>query len=407
MKKLMQLFCVAMICTICFQTQAQTPATKNWTSVSTSTNKKAFLDKTQTSMDKFELEMLAEVNEARLTPGKYADYIQKYIDDGKGMGDDKAVAVGLIQDLKNLQKQIDQKKITMHKIEPLDCIFLAARDHAINQAPTGDLNHVDTKSKGPWDRIYGACSSKVPEKVEYPEEGGYTGMSSSRGSNENLEGHSGYKKDNPAPRDANINLLLDSGVKGYGHRRNIIDPNWKYGAFYYYYDEGKDSYGNAQYYFRWIQKYARDKADGKDASNNPMVVLPIQDPDSKTRTTYPDGEPQGKVIDASAATAAMNATEAAAAPKHEGSTASNTSGSSTPTNNTGNTSGSSTPTNDSGNTSGSSSSGNTSGSTATADCNFSGAMSGGVSVDGNGKYTYTINDKVVTKECFEKHFPPQ
>ncbi len=423
MRKAIQTICVLIICTICFQTQAQTPATKNETSITNQSGVKVFLDKTQTSMDKFELEMLAEVNAARLTPGVYAGYIQKYIDDGKGMGDDKKVAIGLIQDLNNLQKQIDQKKITMNKIEALDCVFLAARDHAINQAPTGDLNHVDTNGKNPWDRIYKGCTSKVPEYVEYPLASGATGMSPSRGSNENLEMHSSYKKDNPDARAANINLLLDSGIKGYGHRTNVIDPNWKYGGFYYYYEDHTSTAG--YYKVRWIQKYARDKADSKDASNNPMVALPIQDPDSKTRTTYPEAAwtkqqngdiLNGDIIDASAGLSSMNATEAAAAPKHEGTTAS-TSGSSTPTNNTGNTSGSSTPTSDSGNTSGTSTPTNTSGSTTPT--NTSGTTTNTSSENCVNKYTtkpancsegngilglkagkYTIDGKEVSKECY-------
>lgn len=44
--------------------------------------------------------------------------------------------------------------------------------------------------------------------------------------NENIAG----KYPEPSPRDVVIQLLIDSGIPGYGHRYNLLDPQWEYGA---------------------------------------------------------------------------------------------------------------------------------------------------------------------------------
>ena len=46
--------------------------------------------------------------------------------------------------------------------------------------------------------------------------------------NENIAGRYGYATS--TPRDIVIQLLIDAGIPGYGHRYNMLDPLWTFVA---------------------------------------------------------------------------------------------------------------------------------------------------------------------------------
>jgi uncharacterized protein YkwD len=62
--------------------------------------------------------------------------------------------------------------------------------------------------------------------------------------NENIAGRYGYA--NTTPRDIVLQLLIDSGIPGYGHRYNLLDPQWTFGACKF------ELYNGMQW---WIQNF--------------------------------------------------------------------------------------------------------------------------------------------------------
>lgn len=239
MKKFVTSLALGMFVFFSFNLQAQ--------KVYTHANGKATVDNTRTSMTAIEKEMIKEINLVRTNPAGYAPYIQEYINKHALSQGEKDTGAAFIVEL---------KKMTPRKaLKEADCLLLAARDHAINQAPTGSLNHTDTNGKNPWDRVKSACSN----------------MSTG---NENLEGsassEANYAND---ARKANCNLLIDHGIPGYGHRYNILNADWTHaGAFTY-----KDETGGT-YMHRWIQKFgqagSQSTAGSESSTTTPTTTAP-------------------------------------------------------------------------------------------------------------------------------------
>jgi len=102
----------------------------------------------------------------------------------------------LIEDLKKLKK--------LSVLEPDPGIYHAARIYAADQHEhEWKLLHVGSDGSQPWDRI-----KKHSPSMSF--------------GNENIAMRSG----SPSVRDIVLLLLIDAGIPGYGHRDNILDPQW-------------------------------------------------------------------------------------------------------------------------------------------------------------------------------------
>jgi uncharacterized protein YkwD len=55
----------------------------------------------------------------------------------------------------------------------------------------------------------------------------------------------------PTPRQVIIQLLIDFGVPGYGHRYNLLDPRWTHVACY--------EAGLHEGMYRWLQNFGMEK----------------------------------------------------------------------------------------------------------------------------------------------------
>jgi len=103
----------------------------------------------------------------------------------------------LVNDLKKL------KRLSVLKAD--SGVYNAARKHAKDQdGHEWKLMHTGSDGSDPWDRI-----------VQFS-------PSMSFG-NENIAGSSGL---DATARGFVIQLLVDSGIPGYGHRYNMLDPQW-------------------------------------------------------------------------------------------------------------------------------------------------------------------------------------
>jgi uncharacterized protein YkwD len=147
-----------------------------------------------------ENKMVDEINLLRTNPSGYIKYVEEFIADmrtASGQGGAIATAQELIGELK--------KQSPLSTLESADCLYNSAVKHGKDQKPTGDVNHQGTDGSWPWDRVLKGCK-------------GWTD------GNENLVG---------GPSDVRRSvmlLLVDEGIDNRGHRRTLLEPNWRYVA---------------------------------------------------------------------------------------------------------------------------------------------------------------------------------
>lgn len=152
----------------------------------------------RTSMTPEEIKMVQEVNLIRSNPSGYIVFIEKYIKDLEKSGDNKSgisAARELITELFGMP--------VLSALQPLECIYSAGKKYGIEQRKRGTAEHQGLDGSMPWDRIIRACPSL-------------------KDGNENLVG-------GPSDiREAVILLLVDDGIESRGHRRTLLQSNWKY-----------------------------------------------------------------------------------------------------------------------------------------------------------------------------------
>ena len=151
-----------------------------------------------TSMTKDEMSMVNEINLIRSNPAGYIMHIEKYITDlQKETGNQTAIAAAreLISELFRLPN--------LSPLQPMECIYTAAKKNGADQIKRGIADHQSPDGSMPWDRILRECPSL-------------------NDGNENLVG-------GPSDiRTAVITLLVDDGIPSRGHRRTVLQANWKY-----------------------------------------------------------------------------------------------------------------------------------------------------------------------------------
>ncbi|NJN33298.1 MAG: hypothetical protein HC817_02635 [Saprospiraceae bacterium] len=163
-------------------------------------NEKPVSMSASTTMSTEENEMVREINLVRSNPSGYIRHVENYIADLKkngDMGNSIQTAYELIEELKRTPP--------LSTLQPLQCIYLAARAHGEDQRRMNDTNHEGSDGSWPWDRVKRAC----PQLTD---------------GNENLVG-------GPSNiRKAVLLLLVDDGIEGRGHRVTMLRPDWKYVA---------------------------------------------------------------------------------------------------------------------------------------------------------------------------------
>lgn len=204
-----------------------------------------------------EREMIYEINRVRSNPRSYLQYLEPMLAEAKKMmaeygKGEKNYSLTFSTDTKNgretkridttwhytreeevkaLSSLVKELKIlkSLSVLQPDSGIYNAATKHANdNDAHEWKLMHTGTDGSHPWDRI-----TKYSPSMSF--------------GNENIAGNSAT----PTPRDIVIQLLVDSGIPGYGHRNNLLDPQWTHAACV-----GR-IYNKWMYY--WIQNFGRKK----------------------------------------------------------------------------------------------------------------------------------------------------
>lgn len=204
-----------------------------------------------------EREMIREINLVRCNPPAYLQYIQPMLSTaqetlkkyGKGSKNysltfTTSTANGKSrqkidttwhfvneEEVKALQTLVnDLKKLKrMPALLPDSGIYKAAKKHAADQhAHDWKLMHTGSDGSDPWDRI-----TKFSPGMSF--------------GNENIAAQSGF----PSVRDIVIQLLVDSGIPGYGHRYNLLDPQWTHAGC------TAENYKGSMYW--WIQDFGVKK----------------------------------------------------------------------------------------------------------------------------------------------------
>ena len=171
-----------------------------------------------TSMTSQEIEMVTEINLLRGNPSGYIQYVDAYVSEQRRTGGfpvDQAV----VDELKSELRQLGPLSI----LTPSQCIYQAAKDHGIDQKPTGDVNHEGRDGSWPWDRVRKACPNM-------------------QDGNENLVAGT------PSVRTAVILLLIDEGIPTRGHRKTLLKPEWRYVGCY-----NVGTVGSFPHY--WVQNF--------------------------------------------------------------------------------------------------------------------------------------------------------
>ena len=165
--------------------------------------------------------MLLEINFVRSYPKTYAllvaQYLHKQSESEFGLdADDHQAGKELIAELNVLD--------AMPVLQPSACVYEAAKSHGLDSQRRGFFSHTGSDKSDPWDRILKECPQYISAN-----ENGVGGFSAS-------------------PRDHVISLLIDSGVPSRGHRHNILNREWKYGACFRYEDKIYKNF--------WVQNFA-------------------------------------------------------------------------------------------------------------------------------------------------------
>lgn len=171
-----------------------------------------------TSMNSQEMEMVNEINLLRGNPSGYIQYVDAYVNEQRRTGG-FPVDQSVVNELKSELRQLGPLSI----LTPSQCIYQAAKEHGIDQKPTGDVNHEGRDGSWPWDRVRKACPNM-------------------QDGNENLVAGT------PSVRTAVILLLIDEGIPTRGHRKTLLKPEWRYVGCY-----NVGTVGSFPHY--WVQNF--------------------------------------------------------------------------------------------------------------------------------------------------------
>lgn len=182
--------------------------------------------------------MIKEINLVRSNPIAYVYVVESYIQQLQNIDSEKykleiLTAYELIGELKRTPK--------LPVLMPSLPIYNSAKAHGKEAANVGTLNHVGLDGSLPWDRIMAADASMID-------------------GNENIVG--GLKD----IRRMVLTLLVDSGIEGRGHRKNILKESWSHIAAYEVGQVGDIPY-------LWLQVFGQvGSLEPSTASNDATVV---------------------------------------------------------------------------------------------------------------------------------------
>jgi len=156
-------------------------------------------------LTRLERDIVAEHNLARSDPASYAAHLHEL--KPRYDGHRFYVSDSVVRMTQEGSAAVDEAIRFLESTAPLAFVHasrgmsLGARDLVADQGPRGNTGHVGTDGSQPWDRVarYGDWEGEIAENVAY-----------------------GF--DNA--RDVVVQLIVDDGVRGRGHRVNIFNAEF-------------------------------------------------------------------------------------------------------------------------------------------------------------------------------------
>lgn len=149
--------------------------------------------------------IIHEINMARENPQGYASFLEKrkQYHDGKLLrlpGEKTIVTKEGVIAVNEAIRSIRSTR-PVPPLSPSKGMSLAAKDHVKDQGSSGSAQHKGNDGSQPWDRVnrYGTWQKTIGENISY-----------------------GSDK----ARNIVIGLMIDDGVPGRGHRKNIFNPDF-------------------------------------------------------------------------------------------------------------------------------------------------------------------------------------
>jgi uncharacterized protein YkwD len=202
--------------------------------------------------------MIREINLFRSNPKGYIKYVEEYIlatknnpeKIGSGQmkysltfnyelvdGEEKLKSIDTVwmdkpesdaEAAKSLIKELNST-VPLSILKPDQGIYEAVKNYARDQDNNAwTLRHIGSDGSWPWDRI----RKYSPDMIE---------------GNENIAS----RFPEPTVRQIVIQLLIDTGIPGYGHRAILLDPRWTHVACY--------DAGLKEGMYRWLQNFGQGK----------------------------------------------------------------------------------------------------------------------------------------------------
>ena len=149
--------------------------------------------------------IVREINMARTNPKGYASFLEKWKPyyEGKQLKLPGEITLMTKEGVTAVNEAIRSIRSMnpVHPLSPSKGMSLAARDHVKDQGSSGSTQHMGNDRSQPWDRAnrYGTWQKTIGENISY-----------------------GSDK----ARNIVLTLLIDDGVPGRGHRKNIFNPDF-------------------------------------------------------------------------------------------------------------------------------------------------------------------------------------
>ncbi len=169
-------------------------------------NDAAAVDAADGFLSEAEQAVLAELNLARTDPQRYAEYLSELRPHFNGKQLERPGGIILVT--REGVAAVDEAISFLRSTEPVSALrpssglSLAAQAHVEDQQD-GAMGHSGSDGSEPWDRMnrYGTWAGGVAENIAY---GGYSA------------------------RGVVIQLIVDDGVPGRGHRVNLYNPDYRF-----------------------------------------------------------------------------------------------------------------------------------------------------------------------------------
>jgi uncharacterized protein YkwD len=150
--------------------------------------------------------VIYEINMARANPRSYATFLEewKWYFDGRllKIPGERIILTKEGATAVNEAMNVVRSMNPVPRLSPSKGMSLGAKDHVKDQGSSGSIGHRGRDGSQAWDRVnrYGTWEKSIAENISYSSD---------------------------KARNIVIGLIIDDGVPGRGHRKNIFNPDFR------------------------------------------------------------------------------------------------------------------------------------------------------------------------------------